>query len=219
MKPTLSTEASAALAELPKKWPELTKDVDKAKALHSVRNLHVSTHDLAKALGCSATLVRNLLQAAKAPVADRILARKGEISTRELVRRSKQVEKQTKAKDLEALDKKRTKLAQKGARVINTWLRSNVGYDAVREGIVDETRLILAKNKRSGTLPNPGPPASGTPVDIIIERTRPPRSLNPDTESPAWYADWLARWAFFAFPDEVVRDRALNIALDVEIRM
>jgi hypothetical protein len=45
-----------------------------------------------------------------------------------------------------------------------------------------------------------------------------PWSVNPDAESIEWYADWLARWAYFAFPDEIIRDRALNIALDKEIR-
>ena len=91
-------------------------------------------------------------------------------------------------------------------------------FFAVRERVIEETRSILFSNKQSGTLPKSASLAPGTPVDFIIERTRPPWSLNPDTESAGWYADWLARWVFFAFPDEVVRDRALNIALDVEIR-
>ena len=77
MKPTLSVEVSAALAGLQKRWPELTSDVDKASAVYTVYCLKVSTRVLAENLGCSATLIRNLLRVAKAPAADKFLARKG----------------------------------------------------------------------------------------------------------------------------------------------
>jgi hypothetical protein len=36
----------------------------------------------------------------------------------------------------------------------------------------------------------------------------------PDDPSVVnWYALWLYRWTFFAFPDSAVRDEALDIAL------
>jgi hypothetical protein len=43
-------------------------------------------------------------------------------------------------------------------------------------------------------------------------------TINSDTGSVAWYADWLARWAFFAMPDSPVRLKALTAALDKQIK-
>jgi hypothetical protein len=58
---------------------------------------------------------------------------------------------------------------------------------------------------------------SSVPVAEIIERMR-PAPIGADALEVAWYADWLARWTHFAFHDPVVRDRALSIALDRQIR-
>ena len=214
----LSTEASAALADLKKKWPGLKNDLQRGKKLNDVHKLQVSTRTLAQALGCSATRIRNLIAADRAPLEDRFLARNGEISTRELLRRSKQAEAKRKAKDGAVLDKKRTTDAQKGAKVICEWLGTKLGFAGSREQVIDETRRILDRERANGTLPQSALPAANASVETIIERTRPPWYPNADAESQALYADWLARWAFFAFPDEVVRDQALNIALDREMR-
>jgi hypothetical protein len=48
----------------------------------------MSLRELALHLNCSGSLLSCLLKAARAPAEDRELARSGEISTRELVRRS-----------------------------------------------------------------------------------------------------------------------------------
>jgi hypothetical protein len=213
----LSADASQALSSLEKKWPDLRNDVDRATALEPVHRKGVPYRLLAENLGCSASRVRYLCQAARAPVPDRLQAGRGKISTRELVRRSKEAEKLASAKELDVLDQQRTKEATKGAEMIGDWLKTKLGFAGIREKVIDEARRILAENKWSGTLPNCAPP-SGTTVETIIERTRPPRSVNPDSDSIGWVADWLARWVFFAFPNEVVRDRALNIALDKEIK-
>ena len=148
MKPTLSVEVSAALAGLQKRWPELTSDVDKASAVYTVYCLKVSARVLAENLGCSATLIRNLLRVAKAPAADKFLARKGKIGTRELLRRSKVAAKLTEAKDLEALDKKRTKLAQEGAKIIGKWLCAKMDFFAVRrESLKRRDRFFSATSR------------------------------------------------------------------------
>ena len=77
--------------------------------------------------------------------------------------------------------------------------------------------MILFGAEQCGTLPQGPPPPPGTPVEEIIRRCRP----KPETEESshvARYAHWLAVWAFYAFPDTLVRDRALNLALDKQIR-
>src|SRR5215469_12696062 len=81
----------ATLAELRDQWHQL-RDIDRALAVHKLHKAGTSLRALAKALGRSESLLRNLNLAAQAPVADRILARQGKISTRKLVRRAKQAQ-------------------------------------------------------------------------------------------------------------------------------
>jgi hypothetical protein len=215
MKSELSAEALAALASLANIWPSLRNDVDRALA---VAKLKVSTRVLAEHLGPSEAHIRNYRLMAKASSRDQLLARKGKISSRELVRRSKLAEAERKIKDKEALDRKRTEEAQKACKTICDWLEGKGLWSSHCENIIDETRRILYEAEQNGTLPKCALPATGTPFDSIIERMRPPKSVNPDTESVGWYADWLARWTVFAFPDSIVRDRALNLAWDVQTK-
>jgi hypothetical protein len=217
MTQVLSAEASQALSSLEKKWPKLNNDVDRAVALGPVHGKGVPYRLLAEKLNCSESRVRYLCQAAKAPLADLFQARDGKISTRELVRRTDAAEAEKKAKETNAIDLRRTEEAKKAAKIIRDWLESKLGFLAHRENVIDEARRTLEMNKRQGTLPKRAL-SPDTPVETVIQRMQPPWSVNPDAESIEWYADWLARWAYFAFPDEIIRDRALNIALDKEIR-
>jgi len=85
------------------------------------------------------------------------------------------------------------------------------------EAIVEEARRILAMAEQCGKLPpHKAPP--DTPVAEIIERMRPPASINGDAGSVSWYADWLARWAFFFMPDSTVRLKAIDLALDKQVK-
>lgn len=47
---------------------------------------------------------------------------------------------------------------------------------------------------------------------------RPPAIVNAEIGEISWYADWLARWSFYAFRDGLVRDMALNIAIESQVR-
>ena len=76
MKPQLTADTASAVADLKQKWPTL-HDVDRARAVHAIHQAGTSLRQLAKELNCSPTHVRNLNQAALAPVVDRIRARKG----------------------------------------------------------------------------------------------------------------------------------------------
>src|SRR5437764_11788975 len=99
MKSTLSSEASAALDALVMKWTEFGNDVDRALAVTAVAKLKVSSRVLAEKLGCGATHIRNYLLMAKATPKDQLLARTSEISSRELVRRSRNAVAERKATD------------------------------------------------------------------------------------------------------------------------
>jgi hypothetical protein len=217
MTPTITAETPSALHDLKAKWAEL--DVaGRALAVHALHKAGVSFRKLAKELGCSPSLLRNLDKGAQASAADLELARKRKISVRELVRRAQAAEKQHAEKDKQALDQKQTEAAQKAAITICEWLEEHQLWPAHGENIVDEARRILAHAEYVDQLPKCSPPPSDMPTTQIISRTKPPVSVNPEPESVGWYADWLARWAYFAFPDPVVRDRALNIALHDQVR-
>lgn len=120
------------------------------------------------------------------------------------------------------MDRKRTKAAEKAAKKITSWLEEEHNlWPAHGENIVDEVRRIVAENEADGTLGKIRPAPEGTPLAVIIERTTPkpqPGRQPLEVDSVGYYAEWLARWVFYAFPDPVVRDRALGIALDYEIR-
>jgi hypothetical protein len=213
----LTTVVASSVADLKTKWTELI-DVDRALAVHKIHVAGMSFGKLAKELGRSSTLLRNLDQAAQAPAEDIGLARKRQISTRQLVLRSKAADQRRAAQEKEALNQKRTKAAQQAAVRICEWLDENISYHSQAESIVEEARRILAQAEFFEKLPKCPPPSSKMPVAEIIVRMRPPASVNPDVESAGWFAAWLARWAFYAFRDSVVRDKALNIALDYQIR-
>ncbi len=167
---------------------------------------------------CSPSQLRNLDTAAQTPPEDLDLARRGRISTRELARRARGAARQRAAQDLEALRQRQSKAAQKGALLVCAWLQENQIWPAHGENIVDEARRILAGAERCDRLLQCPRPPSSMPLEEIIRLLKPPASIHPDPHSVGWYAAWLARWDFFAFPDSLVRDRALSLALGQQIR-
>lgn len=201
--------------DLKAKWADL-KDVDRASAVHDLHGQGVSFRKLAQQLPCSATQLRNLDKAARASPEDIALARKGEISTRKLVKRSIAAEKLRAAQQQEALAQKKMKAARKAAKMIWDWLEERQLFVTQSEVVIDEARRILAVGTANGNLPKVTAP-KGMPLAEIIECTRPkPAKSDPEpleVDSIGWYAEWLARWVFFGFPDAEIRDRALNIAI------
>jgi hypothetical protein len=61
------------------------------------------------------------------------------------------------------------------------------------------------------------PAHSYTPAAKIIERAKPP-ALSGDIDIIAWFAQWLWKWSFYAFPNEDVRDSGLSLALEKQRR-
>jgi len=208
---------TASAADLQARWPTFKNDLDRALAIHVFHDAGTSLRELAKTLKCSPSLLRNLNQAAQATPEDQALARQGKISTRELVRRAKAAKARRAAKDREALDQKRMKEAQKGCKEICAWLEEEKLWPAHGENIVDEARRLLAAAEEDGKLPPHKAPPDKSLAEII-QRFRPPAFINDEVGSVGWYADWLVRWAYFSMPDSSIRHKALNLALDKQIK-
>jgi hypothetical protein len=220
MTPSPNTEIDPAIGRLQARWGQLN-DMRRATAVHQLHEAGNSWRSLAEALGCSESLLRRLDRLAQAPASLLSLVEHDKISTREALRRVESEKKARAAEDQRALEQKRNKAAENAAAQIRHWLEEHTMWPVHRENILDETRRILATNEANGTLPKFTAP-EGMPLVRIIECTRPnPPKADPEpieVGSVAWYAEWLARWTFFAFPDAFVRDRALRIALNAQIR-
>lgn len=210
----------AAVKQLKTNWKRL-QDVDRGRAIGRIHADGFSWRALAREIGCSESYLRRLDRAAHAPVADQLLARQGKCSTRGLVRRARDAQKLRAAREQQVLEERRNKAAAQAAVEICNWLEECQLWPAHGENIIDEARRIFAANDANGTLPKYTAPGD-TPLDQIIERTRPkPSKADPEpleVGSVGWYAEWLARWAFFAYPDAEVRDRALGLAYNAQVR-
>lgn len=66
-----------------------SSDLERARAVHTIKQSGVSIRKIAAELQVSESLLRHLLHALQAPSSDRVLAKQGEITTNELVRRAK----------------------------------------------------------------------------------------------------------------------------------
>ena len=82
------TIAPALVADLQSRWYSL-HDLDRAQAVKSIHQSGVSLRALSSFLNCSPSLLTHLLQAGQAPPEDCLLARRGLMSTRALVRRAR----------------------------------------------------------------------------------------------------------------------------------
>jgi transposase-like protein len=210
---SMASTNSENIATLQKKWPTLN-DLDRARAVHQIHQAGTSYRKLAQALHCSESLLRNLNQAAQASALDQALARKGKISTRELVRRAKADQAVRKAKERKAAEQKRAKLVQLVADKICEWLDQEGFSSSQGEAIVDNARWLLNDAETSGNLPPPPPAPPGTPLTEIVEKLRPSRSITEGADEFGAHALWLLRWVYFALSDSIARHKALSKALD-----
>jgi lambda repressor-like predicted transcriptional regulator len=207
---------SSAVADLQSQWHTL-HDLDRARAVYAIHQAGTSLRELAKALNCSDPLLRHLLAALQAPPADRALARQGKISTNELVRRSKAAGICRSSMHREAREFERTQAARQGCRTICNWLATERISKPYGEQIVDEARRQLAMAGMTGKFPKDATPTD-MPTAEIIKRCRPAELKTDAISFIAWLARWLALWTYYAFTDTSVRDTALDLALDTQIR-
>jgi len=205
----MSFDLFQARTDLQNNW-ETLHDVDKAAQIIKIGAAGMSARTLAKSLDKSPSLIRRLRTVDDAFPEEKILARKGKISTNKLVRL---VEGRRRRKDQlqDEIDSERrateTKLA---AKEIVAWLLTKLS-PAYAEQVIDEARGILADAFHAGTLPKFRAPESMAITDII-NRCEPKKSGEDDFNFVSHFASWLARWTFFAFPDPCVRDNSLTSA-------
>lgn len=203
---------SSAISALQTRWKSL-HDLDRAQAVRAIRLSGTSLNKLAKAVKRSPSLLRHLLDALDAPKADKLLARDGKLTTNELVRSAKAAKAAQKAKEGEALALKRAQASIRGCKEICDWLTKESLQGSYGEQIICEAQRELANAEQNGKLPTGAAPAA-MPVTEIIQRCR-PAELKTDAILPiAWFAHWLALWAFYLMPDSSVRYRAFESALE-----
>jgi hypothetical protein len=172
-----------------------------------------SLRELTKALNCSPSLLGYLLVALQAPASDRALAHDGRISTRELARRARAMGIRRATRHREALELDRERASLVGCRAICAWLAEENIFRSYGEQIVDEARWSLAMAERDSKLPRGAAPPDMLTTDII-QRCRPAQPNTDAASFVAWYACWLALWAFYAFPDPLVRLPAFDLTLE-----
>jgi hypothetical protein len=207
---------SSAVADLQSQWHSL-HDLDRASAVFAIHRTGTSLRELAKALNCSDSLLRRLLCALQALPEDRYLARKGKISTNELVRRSKAAGIRRSSMHREAREFERAQAARQGCRTICDWLAAEQVSGPYGEQIVEEARRLFAQAEQDGKFP-PGTAPADMPIAQIIKQCRPAELTNDSITFIAWYARWLARWTFYAMTDSWVRDTALELALSEQFK-
>ena len=206
------SETPSTITDLQAQWHALN-DLDRAKAILAIiHSDNISQRKLATLLNCSASLIRHLLLAAQARPEDRALARRGEISTRELKRRSTATTTRRTKMHHEALELERTKAALQGCKEILEWLVSEKIGRPYGEQVIGEARLQLAYAEQNDRLPRGTAPADMTRAEIIV-RCRPAKPPTDEMNSMALYARWLALWVFYAMPDPRIRDQAIELAL------
>ena len=171
----------------------------------------MSLRELASHLNCFASLLSYLLRAASAPAEDRELARSGEISARELVRRAVSSGSRPASIAREALAFDCECAAIQASRAIANWLDEQKITDADQAKVIDEARLLnvhadeIALGSLEAYIPD-------IPLDEVIRMVR-PGNREPDREhSVGWYSEWLGRWTAHWVRDDALRFRALEIA-------
>lgn len=163
-------------------------DLDRAKAVNAIKQSGISTRKIAEFLGFSESHLRRLLQALQAPPEDRSLARQGKLSTNELVRRSKAAEIRRATEQRQALELDRNRASIQGCRAICDWI---------------------------GTEELSGPAGA----QIVGEaRCRPAEPYADASSYIAWFARWLSLWAAYSMTDSLVRYKAIELALEIQLR-
>jgi lambda repressor-like predicted transcriptional regulator len=198
--------------DLRARWATL-HDLDRGKAVKRLNESGNSTRSLAKELGCAESSLRNLLAATRAPAVDRLSAKNGRISTRELVRRSKAAANVAAEKARIAEEERRAKESKKWGTLICSWLQEQNLAWAHQENIIQEVQRELMEADISGTLPEVEVP-KGVTLDLIIDRTRPEDTKWEQAIDMYFHVDWLGHWILYAIPDAIVRDAALTYALN-----
>ena len=204
------SDISSGVADLQSRWHTLC-DLDRARAIQSMYQSGIRLRELAPLLNCSTSLLSNLLRAAEAPAEDRELARHGDISTRELVRRagasgtrSTHMQREARALDYE-------REVMKASQAIMRWFNEENVPSTDREQVIDNACLRLSNVDKldlgllEADLPD-------IPLDAVIRLFRPALFGVDGDRSIACHAEWLAQWTLHGILDDGIRIRAIELA-------
>jgi len=204
------TDTSFAIADLQSRRHNLY-GLDRAQAIKSIHRSGVSLRKLASFLNCSPSLLTHLLQAGQAPLEDRVLARRGELSTRALVRRARAKGTRRTALHRETIAFEREQTAIQDSSSILNWLAEQGVTDADREQIIKRARLYLSLVE--GTWPlSPVAMSACTLADKTVRMRWP---VQPDLAEIGFFAGFarqLALWALAGISDLQIRQRAFELA-------
>jgi len=215
--PSTLTSHPASIAEafsqLQASWHTLDF-VDRGYAILSLIKAGVSRRYLARELDCSEGLIRSYLSGLEASPADLQLARRGEISLRELIRRATGRGTHTQKSNERSTDP----VGQNGSAAPATadvttvldWLRKDPLRNANACLILNEVLRALEISERNNHLPALSVPF-GMKTEEVIECCRP--SLNKFDHYIAWCANWLGWWVVCLIPEAVRRREALTQAI------
>ena len=206
------TYASFAIADLQSRWYTLD-DLDRAQAIKSIHQSGVSLRKLASFLNCSPSLLTHLLQAGQAPLEDRVLARRGELSTRALVRRARATGTRRTAMHREAIAFEREQTAIQDSRSILNWLAEHCVADADQEQIIERARLYLFLVEGAWPI-SPVAMSACKLADKTVRMQRPAQSDLAEIGLFAGFARQLADWALGGITDPQIRQRAFELARD-----
>jgi transposase-like protein len=203
-------DTSSAVADLQSHWHTLC-DLDRARAVQAVHLAGVSLKDLAPELNCSATLLSHLLRALQASAKDRELARSGEISTRELVRRAGSSGTRSTLRRREAIAFELERAALLASEAITKWLDEEKVAGSDREQVIVQACLHLTSADKLD-LGSLGATLPDLPVNEVIRLFRPALLQTDEEQTVARFARWLGLWTLHWISDDRVRARALELA-------
>ena len=204
-------DVSRAVADLQSRWHTLC-DLDRARAVLSIYQTGMSLRELAPKLNCSPSLLSHLLRALEAAAEDRELARSGEISTRELVRRVRSSgTRATSSMQGEAIAFDHECAAVQASQAIARWFDEENVASTDRDNIVEQACLLLV----TADMPEIGSVESylpDIPLGEVIRLFRPARLSIDGDSATALLSEWLALWTLHGILDDWVRARALELA-------
>jgi DNA-binding transcriptional MerR regulator len=205
-------DTSFAIADLRSRWYTLN-DLDRAQAIKVIHQSGVSLRKLAPFLNCSPSLLSHLLQAGQAPLEDRVLARRGELSTRALVRSAKATGVRCTTLHREAIAFERESEARRHSQAIERWFGEQGVADADRGQVIERACLHLSPPEWTERLPLVAIPA-GMSADNSVRTCLPTQPDPTEVGFAAGIAWQLAHWVAAGISDHQLRQRALELAGD-----
>lgn len=201
------------IEQLRAEWKDF-HDLDRAEAVRSIHDSGPSIREIGRQLHVSDSGLCRLLVALDAPVEDKLLARKGEITTSELVRRSKAAGRARAARNREEIKLERERQTFHAADLICRWLLETQMFGPDRARVVEDTQFKIRGDVAAELLPS-NRITPGASVEQIIEQTKPPALKKDDNiDITGWFSEWLYNWTFYAFREEANRYNALDLALE-----